>query len=327
MLPIGVLVPVDPDRPAPPPEDRPVGRAALLLREQGIRLIFGDAAEGGALDGVEALPGRWVPTGPVAVRAVHDRFPSQRRAEAYRKALDGLAGVPMGNPVRLTLLCRDKLASQRYLEAWGVPMPEVVADPAAFAEALEAWGAGFLKPRFGALGAGVRKVLPGDSLDDTLEGVVPGVREPAILQRAVPPPPGLAGMAVRVLVQREADGGWFLHPPVLRRSATDPVANAARGAEVLPAAEALSEATLAEVRALAERVAGALARHTDGAWLLELGVDLVVDPRGQARVIEVNSRPRGRLEVLAERDPARFRTLHVEAAARPLRRLAALVGG
>jgi len=41
-------------------------------------------------------------------------------------------------------------------------------------------------------------------------------------------------------------------------------------------------------------------------------------------LIEVNSRPRGRLEALAAQDPSRFEAAHVEACARPLRVLAAM---
>ena len=55
---------------------------------------------------------------------------------------------------------------------------------------------------------------------------------------------------------------------------------------------------------------------------IELGVDLVVDEDGELHVIEVNGRPRGRLEVLAQQDPTRFQGAHAAAIARPLRWLA-----
>ncbi|MFT5681093.1 MAG: glutathione synthase/RimK-type ligase-like ATP-grasp enzyme [Myxococcota bacterium] len=326
MTTIGVLVPTAPGAPSPP-TTRPVGRAALTLQAQGITVLFGDTLtrEGGAvvMAGLIATADRWVPH-TASITALHDRFPSQRRAGAYAEARSILGSLPMGNPPSITLLCRDKAACQDALEGCGVVMPPVVTDPAEFAGALSAWGVGFLKPRFGALGIGVTRVLPGDPLPSVLPGAVPGRCDPAILQRAVPPPTGWAGRSVRALVQRLPGGGWHFCPPVVRQSRTDFVVNAARGASVAPAADVLSAQTQAHIARSCEAICGRIAAQPDGAWVVELGLDLMIDAEGRAVLIEVNSRPRGRLEALAVLDAARFGAAHVAACARPLAYVASL---
>lgn len=316
---IGVLVPIDPGLPVPPPEARPIGRAALLLRAEGVDVVFGDAVADGRLSGLRPRPGGWEPVRGVRLAAALDRFPSQSRPARFAALRAGLAEVPLRNGVEATLLCRDKLDCQAFLEQAGVACPPVEARPARFEQQLEAWGAGFLKPRFGALGAGVRRVTPGDPLPAELPGVVPGRRDPALLQRAVPPPAGWAGWSLRVLAQRAPGGGWALGEPVVRRSEDDPVVNAARGAEVCAGRDVLRPETRAAVEAATRAVTAAF-DSMDAA--IELGVDLVLDPEWRPHLVEVNSRPRGRLEVLAQQDPARFGQAHLEACARPLRYLA-----
>lgn len=296
-----------------------MGRAALRLGEEGVDAVFGHHAEDGMLVGLRAVPGGWEPA-RARVVAAYCRYPSQGDPDGYARLLEGL-GVPVHNPVAPTRLCRDKVACQRHLEAHGLPQPPIETDPARFAERLETWGAAFLKPRYGAFGRGVRRVRPGDPLPAWGEGAVPGVDEPLFLQAAVPPPPGWAGVSVRVLVQRDGDG-WIAEAPAARCSRTDPVVNAARGAEVRPAEELADPEAL---RGLALEVARALTRSPDGEGLVELGVDLAVDPQGIPHVLEVNARPRGRLLALAERDP-RWMPAHVEACARPLRWLATRYG-
>jgi len=324
MIHIGVLVPVNPGQP-PPPEVRPVGRAALDLRGDGIVAIFGDQLErrGDTLwmSGLIAAPGRWEPLqAPIA--ALHDRYPSQRRAASYARVQALLGSLPMGNPLALTMLCRDKAGCQRVLEAHGVPMPALETDPTRWRDALAVWGAGFLKPQFGALGIGVRRVVPGDPLPEACEGVVAGRQEPTILQRAVPPPPGWAGRSVRALCQRLPGGGWHFCPPAVRQSRDDYVVNAARGADVQPASDVLSAETCGDIAAACRATCAALAAQDGGRWLVEVGLDLMIDDVGKAHVIEVNSRPRGRLESLAALDPARFAAAHRAACGRPLRALA-----
>lgn len=319
MTTIGVLLPDQGAPPSQPPEALPLGQAALRLESEGVTVIFGGRAHGGRLVGLRATPGRWVPA-EAPVGAVYDRFPSLSRPGA-RSALDaGLGPVPCANPSALVALCQDKLACQRVLEGARVPQPDLEEDPSRFVERLAAWGAAFLKPRYGAFGRGVRRVVPGDPLPARGEGSVAGVVEPLLLQRAVPPPPGWAGISLRALVQREGSA-WIALPIAARRHRTDPVVNAARGADVVPAEDVLDPTTLALAR---ERALAAAEALGDDPFALELGVDLVV---GEVPVvIEVNGKPRGRLANLAAGWPDRFGLAFEEAALRPLRELARLAG-
>ena len=299
-----------------------MGQAALKLWDEGVVPVFGDRFEAGELVGMIAEPGssggRWR-RGRWAVEALHDRFPSQSRAERFAAVQDEAGGLLWANPVALTLLCRDKLACQRVLEAAGVAgLPPVVSGNAELEDVLDEWGQGFLKPRSGALGVGVRHVQAGAPLPRTLPSVVPGAEDTVVLQAAVDPGPLWAGRALRVLCQREPSGAWVQCPAVLRRSRRDRVVNVARGAEVLPAEDCLSIDTLRAVAAACDAVCAALTAAPGCGRAVELGVDVVLDGDDQPWVIEVNGRPRGRLAVLAAQAPDRFGAVHGAAVARPI---------
>lgn len=322
---IGVLIVVDPTRPMRRPSTQPIGRAAKVLAEHGIDVLIGDRAREGHMSGFVLDPSAdtWRRVDDVPVAGVYDRYTSQKRPEQHASLLAALGGVPVGNPEGTTLLCRDKIASQRLLETV-VPMPELLTEHQAYEARLAAWGAGFLKPRYGAYGRGVTHVTPGDPLPRVGPSTLPEILEPLLLQRAVPAPEGWGGVSVRQLAQRRPDGSWTLPPAVARRSPTDPVVNVHRGAEPAPAEDVLSPATMETLRAHVTAGCECLADRDDGGTLLELGWDAVIDPAGEPWIIEVNSRPRGRLECLAAADPARFEAAHIEACARPLRYLASL---
>ncbi|MFT4623047.1 MAG: glutathione synthase/RimK-type ligase-like ATP-grasp enzyme [Myxococcota bacterium] len=324
MIPVGVLV--APYRAEPGhPRDRAIGRAALALRARGVDAVFGHEAADGRLTGLRATPSGWSVARDVAIVAAYDRFPSQSRPAAWQALATGLGRVPVLNPSAAVALCRDKVACQRALEQAGVSMPPIEVEPARFDPSVRAWGAAFLKPRHGAFGRGVRQVFPGDPLAASGRGAAPRQSDTLFLQCAISPPAGWAGVSLRVNAQRLPDGGWHVNPPVARRSLTDAVVNAARGAEVAPGDEvypALAQELRQRVRAVAEAIATASAAPR----LLEVGVDLVVDGDGFPWVIEVNGRPRGRLEALAAVDPERWEAEHVAAVARPLDTLARWYG-
>ncbi len=286
------------------PERLPLGRAALVLAEEGVDVVFGDRAEAGVLHGLRAVPGGWV-RASVRPDAVYDRFPSFTRPEQYGQLLQGLGAVPVVNPPRVIALARDKVAAQQILAHLG--MPPMEADPRRFARFLRD-GPAFVKPRFGSFGEGVRHIERAPP-----PRIGPGGRgQPAILQRAVSPPVGWAGVSVRVLVQRTVDGP-VARTPVARSSRDDPVVNRSRGAEVFPLADRWP-GCVAEAHRLALRALDAFPEA------VELGVDAVLDRHEKLMLIEVNARPRGRLAALAARWPDRFGAEHEAAVMAPLRR-------
>jgi len=270
-----VLVLVRPLAERPPaPEQLPFGRAALALEKEGI---------GVSLGGLRAVDGGWEADEREVV-AVYDRFPSCTWPEDYHPP----EGIPLENSHAIQALCRDKLACQRVTGG-----PEVVIKD--FSQALAAWGAGFLKPRYGAFGRGVRFVRPGDATPATLPGTT-GVPEPAILQRAV----DCEFVSYRALVQRQ--GRDWMCCPIVARVGEAPIVNVERGAR----------AEWAGPRPDLEALAVDTGRRLGG---IELGVDLVVDRQGQPHVIEVNAKPTGRLEKLGQR----FAEAHLQACMRPIR--------
>lgn len=286
-------------------------------------VLIGDRARDGVLHGVRAHPEGWREDA-LRVTGLYDRFPSRSRAVEHAQLRRELLGVRWVNDPSVVALCADKVACQAWLDGH-VPMPPVESDPDRFADCLAVWGSAFAKPRFGAFGAGVERVEIGSEIALVRETSVPDEQEATILQRAIPPPPGFAGIALRVLVQRTSDGPFAAWPAVVRHSTDDPVVNAARGAKVTDAIE-FPEVDEPRAQALAVAAAERLGEAEGGADLVEVGVDLVVDGDRVPHVIEVNSRPRGRLEVLASLAPTRYRSLHLEACARPLRWLAARTG-
>lgn len=304
---IGVWTPFRASGSLGPPAALPLGRAALSLQAEGIELIIGQPSAPGVFTGFVAHAGGWSPA-EEAVSAVYDRFPSASQPEAFAAGLALIGAVPLANPPSITVLCRDKWRCQQALQ--GLAQPE--AHLTAFDAHVRAWGAAFLKPRFGSFGRGVRRVLPGDAL--------PEADGDWVLQRAIVPPQEFgAGLALRVLVQW-VDAGWLARPAVARIDPVDPVVNAARGAELAPAEDRLPAQVLERVNTLAVQAAERLAQG--GEPVVELGIDIVLDTAFEAWIIEVNSRPRGRLRGLAELHPSRYAKAHEAACMAPFRNLA-----
>jgi len=328
---------LDPETGDRTPVDADFGRAASLLREEEIRVIVAEPAavqltDGGArIIGWVPRDGRWQPSGPHALGGVYNRLPARfpQRFEPLLQSLRSL-GIPVGNPPQTNRLALDKGASLQLLGASGLPVPEVETANDRFERCLQSWGTGFCKPRFGSFGRGVVQVRPGDPLPD--EAVADG---PAILQRAVSPPPGpFGGVCVRGLVQRSPDGAWRCAGRVARVSEEDPVVNVARGATALPLGTL--ERLLGGLEGLGPRLddlemdvvrvlEGAAGRESPA--VLELGADWVLDPQGDPWLIEIIGKPGGRLRVLAGlqgEEGRSWRARHEAALAAPFRRLAAV---
>lgn len=314
---VGVLIPVRGNRPSKPPKALPIGRAALHLKSMGVRVVFGEKTKNGGFFGMEATTEGWVSVSNVVVDAVYDRFPSQKEPVVYDRAIHGLNGALVGNPMSLTLLCRDKLKSQRLLEKV-VRMPPLVDVPGSFDRSLKVFEFGFLKPRYGAFGRGVRRVVPGDVMPAQGEGALKGVLEPMLLQKGVRPLRGYAGVSVRILTSRLPGGEWRVFPGVARVSKNDPIINVHRGATARPASEILRSATIETMNDMVLSGCARLSSLPDGERMVELGWDLMIDETETPWVIEVNSRPRGRLEALAKTGDLDFTEQHLAASAAPM---------
>ena len=211
------------------------------------------------------------------------------------------------------------------MERHNIPIPPLCTDYTQFQTALREWKTAFIKPQFGALGQNVHFVQEGENLPRYLEGVVPNRPEQSILQKAISPPKEWAGLSVRHLLQRAKDASWISRPAVLRRSRKDPVVNVARGAEAVLASDYLPPKCMVSIEEFSYRTAIALQNSPNGTHAVEFGIDYVIDQEYNPWLIEVNSRPRGRLEVLAEQNPRVFTSIHQEACIQPILYLATLV--
>ena len=300
----------------PAPRDTPFGRAALCLKDEGIDLIMASSPQ----SWMHVIDGTWQRCEPDFVDAVYDRFSARSMPEHY-SAMEQQAGrVPRGNPPELIRICTDKIATQRLLGH--LPFPPIETSPSLFQNQLSQWESGYLKPRFGGLGRGVRKVEQGDPLPAWGQSAIRGASEPTFLQKAISPPGDMGSLCVRWLTQREDSGHWKLLPPVARVS-NSAVANVHQGAVALPAEEVLSQKALKMGEELVLECAQELQNQIQGV-ALELGVDLLFDEQENAWILEVNSRPSGRLSALTARNPQQYGPIAHEAVLRPLRTLASL---
>ena len=323
---VAVLVPPIHSK-APSPKHFPIAKAIQSLDSQGVITVFGfniiRKNNTVWINGKKLKNNDFVDFS-AKINFIHDRFPSQIRHAHFQQLQSAAQDIPWGNPYSTTLLCRDKLKCQQLLENTGVRMPEVIANHHLFDDTLAEWTYGFLKPQFGALGKGVQAVRPDSELPSSIEGVVPNQLEPTILQRGIHPPSGWAGMSVRQLMQKDVDGSWIARTAVLRRSTEERVVNVARGAEAVPAIDFLPLATVSEIERQSRRVCSILDAEPNGCYNVEFGLDFVIDPEFTPWLIEVNSRPRGRLERLAQINPDRFFSEHEASCVQPIRYLASL---
>lgn len=312
----------------PPPNDRPITRAVDRLLKEDIQCIFGFSFE--RIDeslfvtGLCCSGATWTQQTNILTAAVYDRFPSQLRNQDFQQMLEHIAPSPMGNPYSFTMLCRDKIKTQVWLEQNGIKMPVLETDPARFQARLKEWKMGFIKPQFGALGTSVHKVDIHSPLPAQLPSLDPSILEPAILQRAITAPKGFAGMSVRCLIQRQDLQNWIVRTPVLRHSTEDPVVNVARGAQACAAQAILPSSSIDSIYHQAKQIGLLINDLAEGHLALECGIDFVIDSDFSPWIVELNSRPRGRLEYLAATAPTLFYEEHIEALAQPIRYLAQL---
>jgi len=245
-------------------QSRFLGEAGLEMARRGVDVL---CAEPGSTVGHRPVPCAWEEAVVEGIDAVYDRHHGPDRGAQRRWER---AGVPVFNPTSFSRLCDDKLAFHRFALRAGLPVPETVlaTDPL-----WRDWDLAVAKPRYGARGAGIRPITPGDSPGDGL------------VQRRITP--DVPGSSIRLLVQRSQDGGWQRTGTMDRRDhAGGLVAGLSRGAEAR-VVDAAAEAVLAR---WFPRLADALDSLPDADRIVEVGVDVLLS-QDRVWVLEFNARP------------------------------------
>ncbi|MCB9639704.1 MAG: hypothetical protein H6727_12495 [Myxococcales bacterium] len=300
----------------------------------------------------------WQSAPKVPLIAIYNRFPHSADPAGLEQA-EALAadvvGIPFGNPISFQSLVQDKWLTYLAWRDAGLPTPETQqATQTPPLEKLKSWGLSFFKPRYGAFGEGISCIKHTKRIwqiqgEDTQalqsdEAFVAWWQKRLqqgsfLIQRGVPNyTHDLAGASIRTLLQRVpcVEGNvtdvWKAAPRVIRTSTSDPIANAARGAKVAPLETLWSEqfgksgsrALLGVLSHLEQRAIQALTKQKilrRPKQILEVGLDLLLDPKGEPYLLEANGFPQGRLEKLAELDPSRFAEAMKQVQLHPLSQL------
>ena len=178
-------------------------------------------------------------------------------------------GVPVVNDARAIERCVDKAMTSFLLHRAGIPIPETLAteDAAWAAQAIAESKSDLVqKPLFGSQGRDLARVAPGGALP-LAAGSYAGVH---YLQRFIGRDNGWQDFRVMVI------GGAPI--AAMRRRGTSWITNVHQGArcEAVTISRELAELSVGAVEAVGADYAG---------------VDLIEDPEGRLRVLEVNSMP------------------------------------
>jgi len=119
-------------------------------------------------------------------------------------------------------------------------------------------------------------------------------------------------------MQRLPDRTWVPRTPVVRSSKKDPIVNVSRGAKTVVATQFLPEATISNIQQESLKIVHRLSSLPQGNWLLELGLDFVIDSEWRPWFIEVNAQPKGRLQSLAKKYPKRFQVEYQQCLRQPI---------
>lgn len=199
--------------------------------------------------------------------------------------------VPICNPRVFTELCKDKWEFQKYMLKNGISMPPIAQNN--FQYWIDKWGGkAIAKPRFGSFGVGIELV---EFSPSPFRKSVNGV-DPTIIQKYIQPPSPYAGISVRQLIQRNTDRSWTFRTTVARFSLDDPIVNAARGADITRAFDILPITCCEKIHSMSKKIAKILGKVSP--FVIEVGLDYVIDKNFDPVFIEANAQPKGKLKGL-----------------------------
>jgi hypothetical protein len=120
--------------------------------------------------------------------------------------------------------------------------------------------------------------------------------DPTLIQKYIHPPAGYAGIAVRQLIQRNIDRSWLYRTIVARTSVHDPIVNAARGAHIQRGIDILPLECCEKIIQLSQQISKIIGKISP--FIIEVGLDYVIDTSWNPIFIEANAQPKGKLKGL-----------------------------